>query len=121
MSFFDRIVEERIRTAQTEGAFDNLPGKGKPLNLEDDSGVPEDLRLAYKILKNSNCLPIEMELRKEFLNLRKLLNAAIDEPTRRELRRELNLIALSLNLRAKHLGAFDLPNNLLQELGTEAN
>ena len=111
MGFFDRIVEERIRTAQDNGEFDNLPGKGKPLNLEDDSGVPEDLRLAYKVLKNSNCLPIEMELRKEFFNLRRLLDTAIDEPTRRELRRELNLIALSLNLRKRGLAPLDLPQH----------
>ena len=111
MAFFDRIVEEKIRTAQAEGAFDNLPGNGKPLNLDDDSGVPEDLRLAFKVLKNADCLPIEMELRKEFFSLRKLLNAAIDEHTRSELRRELNLIALSLNLRTKHLAALDLPQD----------
>lgn len=109
MAFFDRIVEERIRAAQEEGVFDNLPGRGKALNLEDDSGVPEDLRLTYKILKNSHCLPIEMELRKEFFNLRTLLNAAIDEPTRRELRRELNLVALNLNLREQRPAPHDLP------------
>ena len=109
MAFFDRIVEERIRAAQQEGVFDNLPGRGKALDLEDDSGVPEDLRLTYKVLKNSGCLPIEMELRREFFNLRKLLNAAIDEPTRRELRRELNLIALNLNLRKQRPVPLDLP------------
>jgi hypothetical protein len=109
MSFFDRIVEERIRAAQAEGAFDNLPGKGKPLNLDDDSGVPEDLRLAFKVWKNANCLPIEMELRKEFFNLRKLLSAAIDETTRRELRLELNMIVLNLNLKRRHLASLDLP------------
>ena len=109
MGFFDRLVEERIREAQSDGIFDNLPGKGRPLNLDDDNGVPEDLRLTYKVLKNSNCLPIEMELRKEFFNLRKLLNAAIDEPTRRELRRELNMIALNLNLRTRRVASLDLP------------
>lgn len=109
MEFFDRIVEERIRAAQEEGAFDNLPGKGKPLSLEDDSAVPEDLRLAYKIMKNSHCLPIEMELRKEFFHLRQLLNAAIDETTRRELRRELNLIALHLNVRTRRPASLDIP------------
>jgi hypothetical protein len=109
MGFFDRLVEERIREAQQDGVFDNLPGKGKPLNLEDDSAAPEDLRLAYKILKNSHCLPIEMELRKEFLNIRLLMNATIDEPTRRELRRKLNWIALDLNLRSRHLAPLDLP------------
>ena len=96
MEFFDKIVEERIQRAQEDGVFDNLPGKGKPLKLEDDSLVPEELRLTYKILKNSNCLPMEMELRKQIFNLRQLLNATIDEETRRELRRELNLLVLNL-------------------------
>ena len=51
MSYFARVVEERIREAQKEGAFDNLPGKGKPLQLEDQSLIPEDLRMSYHILK----------------------------------------------------------------------
>src|SRR5262245_13307381 len=70
MGLFDRIVEERIQRAQEEGVFDNLPGRGKPLVLDDDGTVPEDLRLTYKVLKNSNCLPVEMEMRKELFNLR---------------------------------------------------
>src|SRR5205085_12031591 len=102
MGLFERIAEDRIQKAQEEGAFDNLPGKGKPLNLDDDAFVPEDLRLAYKILKNSHCLPIEMELRKEIFNLRQLLNAAVDEETRRELRRELNLLTLEFSIKRRH-------------------
>ena len=49
---FYKIVEERIRQAQRKGEFDNLSGHGEPLNLEDDSGIAGDLRLAHKILKN---------------------------------------------------------------------
>ena len=109
MGLFDAIVEERIRTAQQEGAFDNLPGKGKPLNLEDDSAVPEDLRLTYKVLKNANCLPVEMELRKEIFNLRQLLDAAIDPEVRRDLRKQLNLLVLRHNLQRKGPAGVDLP------------
>jgi hypothetical protein len=97
MDFLYKIAEERIQEAQREGLFDDLPGKGKPLNLDEDSAVPEDLRLSFKILKNANCLPIEMELRKEIYNLRQLLDAAIDPETRKELRRELSLLNLRLN------------------------
>ena len=50
-----------------------------------------------------------MELRKEFFNLRRLLSAAIDEPTRRELRRELNLIALNLNLKSRRVASLEVP------------
>jgi hypothetical protein len=109
MEFLDKIVEERIQRAQADGLFDNLPGKGKPLKLDDDSFVPEDLRLTYKILKNSNCLPVEMELRKQIFNLRQLLNAAIDEETRRELRRELNVLVLKFNVRQRRAICVDQP------------
>ena len=101
VDFLHKLAEDRIEEAQREGLFDNLPGKGKPLNLDEDSGVPEDLRLTFKILKNSNCLPVEMELRKEIYNLRQLINAAIDPETRRELHRELSFLMLRLNVLRK--------------------
>lgn len=47
---FDAIVEEKIRAAMREGMFDNLPGKGRPLRLEDNPHEPEAWRLAHKIL-----------------------------------------------------------------------
>ena len=104
-----RLVEERIQKAQEDGLFDNLPGKGKPLNLDDDSSIPEDLRLTFKVLKNAHCLPIEMELRKEIFNLQQLLTAAMDSESRRERRRELNLLILDLNARRSRPVLLDLP------------
>jgi hypothetical protein len=109
VEFLQRIVEERIQKAQEEGVFDRLPGRGKPLKLVDEEWVPEDLRLTFKILKNSNCLPIEVEMRKEIFNLRQLLNAAIDPLTRTALRRQLNLLVLNLNLRRPGAVTADLP------------
>jgi hypothetical protein len=109
VEYLHKIVEDRIQKAQEEGAFDNLPGKGKPLELDDDSFVPAELRLTYKILKNSRCLPIEMEMRKEIFSLRQLLDAAIDPETRRELRRELNLLILNFNTRRRGAPTLDLP------------
>ena len=50
------IAERKIEEAMAEGAFDNLPGLGKPLQLEDLSHMPPDMRMAYTILKNSGCL-----------------------------------------------------------------
>src|SRR5881396_2891892 len=102
MDYLFRLAEDRIQRTQEEGVFDNLPGKGKPLKLDDDSFVPEDLRLTYKILKNSNCLPIEIELRKQIFSLRQLLDAAIDPEAHRDLRRELNLLILRLDLRQRN-------------------
>jgi len=63
LAFIERLAEERIKQAQEEGAFDALPGRGRPLDLEDDAHVPEDLRLAWRVLKNAGCLPPELEAR----------------------------------------------------------
>jgi hypothetical protein len=109
VDFLHRLVEERIEKAQQEGAFDNLPGKGKPLKLDDDSSIPEELRLTYKILKNSGCLPIEVELKKQIFSLRQLLDASIDPETRKDLRRQLNLLILDFNLRRRGSATLDLP------------
>src|SRR3954451_9977222 len=97
MDFLHKLADERIEEAQRDGLFDNLPGKGKPLKLDDDSAIPEDLRLTFKILKNSHCLPIEMELRKDIFSLRQFLDAPIDPETRHKLRRDLNFVILRLN------------------------
>ena len=73
------IAEQRIREAQEQGVFDNLPGEGKPLVLEDESHVPEDLRMAYKVLRNAGFLPPELEERKEINSLIEMLEQGSDE------------------------------------------
>jgi hypothetical protein len=53
MLLFELLAEQKISEAVSRGEFDHLPGAGKPLDLEDDPLVPEDLRVAYRILKNA--------------------------------------------------------------------
>ena len=60
MLFYQKLVERKIKEAAEKGEFDDLPGKGKPLQKDDYESIPEDLRIAYKILKNANCLPPEL-------------------------------------------------------------
>jgi hypothetical protein len=98
MSLMETIAEKKIRQAQREGAFDNLPGAGKPLALEDDSAVPEDLRLIYKVLKNANCLPPEISLHREILQMRDLLRTIVDDEERLRQFRKINLCITRLNL-----------------------
>ncbi|CAB1075361.1 hypothetical protein D1AOALGA4SA_3181 [Olavius algarvensis Delta 1 endosymbiont] len=62
---FEDLVEDKIRKAMAEGEFDNLPGKGKPLDLSKDRLVPEHLRTAYHVLKNAGFVPEEIRLKKE--------------------------------------------------------
>src|SRR5260370_35326981 len=61
--FFD-YVEEQIREAQVRGEFDNLPGSGKPLDL-DSNQFAGDKALAYSMLKQNGFAPPEIELAKE--------------------------------------------------------
>src|SRR5688572_2360260 len=65
MGPMDAIAERRILEAQARGDFDDLPGTGAPLQLDDDSLVAEDLRAAYRVLKNAGYLPPELEIHRE--------------------------------------------------------
>ena len=101
MLLLGNIAEKKIREAIERGEFANLPGAGKPLRLEDDSMIPEDLRVAYKILKNAGCIPPELELRREIITLRDLLRSIEDEDEKRERIRELNYKLLKFNVIAR--------------------
>jgi hypothetical protein len=97
MDIFGKIAEQRIREAMENGEFDNLEGMGKPLDLGDETWIPEDLRMSYRVLKNAGCLPAELELRKEVMNLRDLITALDDDRARLKKIRELNFKLLKLN------------------------
>ena len=60
-SVIQSIAERRIEESMAKGDFDDLPGRGKPLELEDDSHVPPELRMAYKVLRNAGCVPPVLE------------------------------------------------------------
>lgn len=94
---FNKIVEERIRKAQKKGEFENLQGSGKPLDLLDDQAVAEELRLAYKILKNADCLPPEIELKKEIQQTEELLSGMGETAEKFRTIKKLNYLILKLN------------------------
>jgi len=97
--FFSHIIAERkIQEAILKGELDNLPGKGKPLELVDESFIPEELRLAYKILKNADCLPPELELKKEIWQLRDLLQGMEEVEKKYCLMKRLNFQIMKLNM-----------------------
>jgi hypothetical protein len=107
---FDQLVERRIAEAMAAGAFDDLPGTGRPLDLDDDRLVPEDLRVAYRILKNAGFLPPEVEARREAAGLRALLSAATGDADDEALRRARAKLAL-LEAAIEARGAAGLPGD----------
>lgn len=101
MDSFARIAEQRIREAIENGEFDNLEGQGKPIRLEDEAWIPEDLRMAYRFLKNAGCIPPELEARKEVINLFSVMRTLDDDKERLQKIRELNFKLLKLNMTRK--------------------
>ncbi len=113
---FEKIVEERIRVAQQRGVFDNLEGRGKPLVFCDDRHVPEDLRLAYKILKNADCLPPEIELKKEIRKTEDLLAGMRDTALRYRTLKKLNFLIFKLNSMRNTAIQFEEPQQYMDKL-----
>ena len=63
--------------------------------------VPDELRLAYKILKNAGCLPPELELQREIQRMEDLLKDLPDEKERYKLMKKINFQILKLNMTGK--------------------
>jgi hypothetical protein len=110
---FTKIVEERIRKAQQEGAFENLSGAGKPLEYDDYFSVPQELRMAYKILKNADCLPPEIELKKEIVKTEDLLTGIEDTAEKYKVLTKLNYLIMKLNLHRNTHISLEMPQAYL--------
>jgi DnaJ-like protein len=92
----DALAEARIEEAMREGAFDDLPGAGRPLVLDDDRLVPDHLRAAYRILRNAGFVPPEVEVRRERARLTTLIATLEDDAARRRALVKLALVEARL-------------------------
>src|SRR5215471_15864838 len=99
---FSRVAENRIREAMAQGQFDNLPGAGQPLNLEEYFSTPEDLRMAYGLLRSAKCVPAEVELLNEVSRLESAVAAAADAAARQPLQRSLRDRKIQLAILLEH-------------------
>jgi hypothetical protein len=122
---FVKIVEERIRQAQKKGEFENLEGSGKPLGLLDDQMVAEELRLAYKILKNADYLPPEIELKKEIQQTAELLRGMGETAVKYRTMQKLNFLIMKLNTLRNTAIEFEAPqkysDKLIEKLESSAS
>jgi len=102
MQSFDAIIESRIREAQERGEFDDLPGSGAPLALDDDPLVPEDLRAAYRLLKNAGFIPPEVSTYGEIRELEQLIRVADTDDDRAHLLARLNFLLTRTAVGRRH-------------------
>lgn len=97
MDKFTNISEEKIRKAYEEGEFDELPSFGKPLPEENLEGIPKELRMAYRVMKNAGFSPDEMDVKKELMTIEDLIRRSEDELEIEQLRKKLNEKLLNYN------------------------
>jgi hypothetical protein len=96
---FQKNVDEKIKEAIARGEFDNIPGKGKPLDLDAYFATPEHLRMGYSILKNANIIPEEMELLRQIKGLKESLDSSTNRIQKKALRQQLSEKLTDLNVR----------------------
>ena len=99
---FRKSVDEKIEEAIAKGEFDDLPGKGKPLDLDAYFATPEHLRMAYSILRSADIIPEEMELLREIEGLKESLDSYTTPAGKKALRQQLSEKVTNLNMRMEH-------------------
>lgn len=97
MHVFDELVEARIQESLERGDFDNLPDAGRRLDLEEDPFIPDDMRLACRILKNAGYIPPEMELRRDISDVESELANSEDAASRRRSMKKLELLYMKMD------------------------
>jgi hypothetical protein len=94
----EKVIEEKIQEAMANGEFDNLRGHGKPLDLSAYFSTPEEVRIAYAMLKSNEFVPREVELMREVDDLRSRLRAAVDDAEKTQIRKRLHDRQLALDI-----------------------
>jgi len=83
----EKAVEAIIKEAQERGEFDNLKGKGQPIDLSAYFETPEELRLGYSALKSAGFVPPEAELLQEIAALKERLSNTFEEIQRNRIKK----------------------------------
>jgi hypothetical protein len=100
MSPQEQIADEKIREALARGEDKNLPGKGRPVDLDAYFAAPEEWRMAFSVLRSANVLPEELELLKEIERLKAGEAAAGDDAEeRRRLRKRIAELSAILEIK----------------------
>ena len=98
MFLIDKLAEQKITEAIERGELDDLPGTGRPLDLDDDAMVPEELRAGLRLLKNAGYLPPGLQLRKDIASVESLIVQARSGEERDSLSKRLRYLLLQLSI-----------------------
>ncbi|ALK31091.1 DnaJ family domain-containing protein [Burkholderia plantarii] len=114
MRLLDALVEQRIAAAAARGEFDDLPGAGAPMELDDDLLVPAEVRMANRILKNAGFVPPAVEQLRALRNLQDEMRAVSDRATR--CRPQAKMLALDMALESLRGGPLVVPREYCRRI-----
>ncbi|MEP7291875.1 MAG: DUF1992 domain-containing protein [Chloroflexota bacterium] len=118
------MIDEQIQDAMRKGHFADLPGAGKPLRLDNDAHVPEQMRMANKLMRDNDLVPewmaqgkeLDAEREKLSADLRRTVQRGASVEALREAAKKHNSRILSYNLKVPqgvvHKRHFDLDQEL---------
>ena len=102
MNLIERLAEQHIAEAEARGELSGLPGEGRPLALDDLSGVPRELRPGYIMLKNAGFVPPELHTRRLIREVQDLLDATAEHDLAEQRRLQGRLAVLLSRLEREH-------------------
>jgi len=105
---FEKIAEQRILEAIGRGEFDDLPGEGRPLDLDDDTLVPAEMRLAFRILRNAGYVPEEVTLRRQISDLQSVIVDPPDASEKLRALKRLDFLRAELAAKRGHESVSDM-------------
>ncbi len=86
----DDITGKWVKEAEASGELKGLKGFGKKIDLQDDyASTPDELKIAFKVLKNSGYVPVEVNLFRELGGLRKKLAEETDEEEKKAIQKQM--------------------------------
>lgn len=116
MLILEQLAEERLNDAVARGEFKDLAGQGKPLPLDDLSHIPEELRMAYKIMKNAGVTPPALELRKEINQLQQKLLKDKNESSRIKTLKKMQFLLIRLDMSSQRYSNLTLQQAYYEKL-----
>lgn len=100
---FNKTVESLIQEAIASGDFDNLPNKGKRIDLTDYFNTPEELRMASSILKNAGVKPPEVELLRKIAELKNRLALSNEKDEKTKFQKKIEILQIEFNIAMEHI------------------
>lgn len=95
------MIDARIRVAQAEGAFDDLPGQGKPLPPKNDPGDEPENAMMNRLIRENGAVPEFVSLSRTLEDLRAQLADTDDRTKRRDILKEMSVMDARIDLARK--------------------